>query len=66
MTVRTSVLRKISIHMAKKNARKGRTNVIYKGTFVSKQSLVSPFYALILGNKWENTRKKSIQGRIIF
>ena len=27
--------------MAKKLARKGRTKVIYKGTFVSKQSLLS-------------------------
>ena len=27
--------------MAKKMARKGRTKVIYKGTFISKQSLVA-------------------------
>ena len=38
MTVWTSVLWKMHIHMAKK-ARNGRKTVIYKGTFVSNQSL---------------------------
>ena len=29
----------MNIYMAKKMVRKGRTKVIYKGTFISKQSL---------------------------
>ena len=41
ITVWTSVLWKIDIHIAKKMARNGRNMVIYKGTFVSNHSLVS-------------------------
>ena len=49
MTVRTSVLWKMNIHMAKKMARKGLTKVIYKGTFVSKQSLLDTGHISIYG-----------------
>ena len=46
MTVRTSVLWKINTAYGKKMARIGRTKVIYKGTFISIQTLRLLFFYL--------------------